>query len=405
MKELFLVEAESTPTSLVFVDPESEQQYFLVVTDTLRDAFAQHSANTAAQAHALDSSSDVSSIAPRDNSARGDLHGPSLVVSAPENADEQVHAPIEGGVDTPVQQATKPEASASFEAAAQSAEESSGESPVSYSPSPEASTASTEAVASADSASATSSVASAPTPAESHADKREIDPRLSAPLKMRPREIQERIRAGATVAELAELNNVTEARIEPYAHPVLLERTRMAEMAKRAFPVRDDGPAKLSLWEILATAFAARGLDLLTSEWDAYRDAANQWVIQVKWDAGVTQNVAEWSYLKHSASNATAVARNSLAADLIDPDFIKPVRSLTAVHSPSPAPSIEDTQDIPVIDEPADVAEATGEDFQQRSRPEHDAQQRANRRRRKAVTPHWEDVLLGVRTNTKRPRK
>lgn len=27
------------------------------------------------------------------------------------------------------------------------------------------------------------------------------------------------------------------------------------------------------------------------------------------------------------------------------------------------------------------------------------------KRRRKAVTPHWEDVLLWVRTNTKRPRK
>ncbi|HZK32374.1 MAG TPA: DUF3071 domain-containing protein, partial [Corynebacterium sp.] len=27
------------------------------------------------------------------------------------------------------------------------------------------------------------------------------------------------------------------------------------------------------------------------------------------------------------------------------------------------------------------------------------------KRRRKAVTPHWEDVLLGVRANTKRPRQ
>ena len=27
------------------------------------------------------------------------------------------------------------------------------------------------------------------------------------------------------------------------------------------------------------------------------------------------------------------------------------------------------------------------------------------KRRRKSVTPHWEDVLLGVRTNTKRPKR
>ncbi|QTH60489.1 DUF3071 domain-containing protein [Corynebacterium hindlerae] len=216
---------------------------------------------------------------------------------------------------------------------------------------------------------------------------REVDPRLSAPLKMRPREIQDRVRAGATIAQLAEENEVAEARIEPFAHPVLIERARVADMAKRSHPVREDGPAKLTLWEVLATAFAARGNDLSTSTWDAYKDPSGQWVVRVSWQTGMSDNTAEWSYHSHGMSNATAVARNAIAAELTDPDFGQP-----AVRNLSPVERDEQPAEEPV--------ETTEEEFLQH--PESAAQ--PQKRRRKAVTPHWEDVLLGVRTNTKRPR-
>lgn len=224
-----------------------------------------------------------------------------------------------------------------------------------------------------------------PEPVEDKPVPREIDPRLSAPLKMRPREIQERIRSGATIAQVAAENDVTEARIEPFAHPVLIERARIADMAKRSHPVREDGPAKLTLWEVLATAFAARGNDLTTSTWDAYKDPSGQWVVRVTWQAGHSDNTAEWSYHAHGVSNATAVARNAIAADLTDPDFGQPaIRSISPVQE-DPEP---------------EVVEETEEELLQHP----DSQPQPQKRRRKAVTPHWEDVLLGVRTNTKRPR-
>ncbi|MDU0478122.1 septation protein SepH [Staphylococcus chromogenes] len=226
-------------------------------------------------------------------------------------------------------------------------------------------------------------------------ESREIDPRLSTPLKMRPRDIQDRIRSGKTITEVAEENGVTEARIEPFAHPVLIERARIADMAKRAHPVRADGPAKLTLWEVLATAFAARGNDLSDSEWDAYKDASGQWVVRVHWQAGHSDNVAEWSYHPQGMSSATAVARNAVAADLTDPDFGQPaVRTLSSV-------SRVDTADEP-DQQHSEVQETAAQDSDFLQHPE--AEQRPAKRRRKAVTPHWEDVLLGVRTNTKRPR-
>ncbi len=247
------------------------------------------------------------------------------------------------------------------------------------------------------------------------------DPRLTAPLTLRPREIQERVRAGASIEELAEEMGVMEARVEAFAHPVLLERERIAHLAKQAHPVRDNGPAKLTLWEMLATAFAARGHNLADAEWDAYREPGSQWVVRVSWTAGLSENSAEWTYHHHSTSSSTAEPRNAVAADLTDPDFVQPVRTLTSVgrgarYEEDITDDFDDHDEEPAVEEEVSEApEVTGDqqapDDDDDNGPEAagDDDEQAGRkppakRRRKAVTPHWEDVLLGVRTNTKRPR-
>lgn len=233
------------------------------------------------------------------------------------------------------------------------------------------------------------------------------DPLYATPLSMRPNEIQSRIRAGASTAELAEEMGVAESRVEPYAHPVLLERAQVADAAKMSHPLREDGPAKLTLFEILASAFAARGHSLHDATWDATREAGDAWVVHVRWSAGLTENEALWSFKRQMGSAPTTEARNAVAADLTDPDFVQPVRSLTAVEDPrrdggdtggaGEAADLGDTAEIAGL---AEAAEVTEGDFL-RHPDEADA---PAKRRRKAVTPHWEDVLLGVRTNPKKPR-
>lgn len=284
-------------------------------------------------------------------------------------------------------------------------------------------------------------------------------------LSMRPPEIQHRIRAGATVAELAEEMGVAESRVEPFAHPVLMERSRIAELAKQAHPVREDGPAKLTIYEVLATAFAARGHSLTDATWDAYREKGQPWTVRVTWKTGLSENEAEWTLRESSGSASTLVARNTVAADLTDPDFVQPVRSLTSVgrgsrrvetldarededfdpysygeqddldalrHSRRAAASEEDETVVEVTDvtdltaptiapvgtphdtsngsedaepsaEKADAASTSNdkdEEFLQHPSPAP----KPSKRRRRASTPNWEDVLLGVRGNTKRPR-
>lgn len=213
---------------------------------------------------------------------------------------------------------------------------------------------------------------------------------------LRPREIQDRVRGGASVEELIELTGMPARRIEPFAHPVLAERARIAELGKQSRPRRADGPAQLSLWEILATAFAARGLDLSTSEWDAWRDPAGQWIIGVTWSAGHSTTTAEWAFHAEGAS-ASTVARNTIAAELVDPDFARPRRNLSAVDDGAPglrpAPAFDESPAAPDADAAdSDIDDAHDDDFLRH--PDDDP---APKRRRKTVMPSWEDVLLGVR--------
>ncbi|MDK8659174.1 septation protein SepH [Corynebacterium sp. MSK204] len=218
--------------------------------------------------------------------------------------------------------------------------------------------------------------------------------------QIRPAEIQNRIRAGASTAELAEEMHVDESRIEPFAYPVMLERNRISEVAKQAHPVREDGPAKLTLWEVLASSFAARGHSLSESTWDAYRHQGEPWVVRVTWKAGLSENEAEWTFKQSMSSPATVEARNSVAADLTDPDFVQPVRSLTSLGSGRYDEAIDGDQPANVTDISGSSEETEEEEFLQNPSSEP----KPSKRRRKAVTPHWEDVLLGVRSNTKRPR-
>lgn len=390
MREIFLAPSDSTDTSLV-LRAEDGEEFFLEVTDELRELFA-----------------------PAD-SADSD--------SAKEASDHTTH---EAGDATDDSSPTSAQASRS--AGLHTVMPSSGGSPSS--------------------------------PQTQHTQQ-------AQEIRLRPNEIQARIRAGASAAEIAEELDVPESRIEPFAHPVLLERARIADVAKQAHPIREDGPAKLTLWEILATAFAARGHSLSEATWDAYRHQGEPWILRITWKTGLSANEAEWTFKQTISSPATVEARNSVAADLTDPDFVQPVRSLTSVGrgerydeaidgrdyaegrevnedaragapgvtelssytgngnenteaetdvnaEPSVLPSPRggehpaetgadekaDARDEGAAAQPEEKETGVDENFLQNPDPEP----KPAKRRRKAVTPHWEDVLLGVRSSTKRPR-
>jgi hypothetical protein len=197
---------------------------------------------------------------------------------------------------------------------------------------------------------------------------------------LRPKEIQARIRAGASVEQLAAAAGVDIERVQRFAHPVLLERSRAAELATAAHPVLADGPAVLTLLETITSSLMARGLNPDNTAWDAWRNEDGRWTVQVGWKAGRSDNVAHFRYCP-GAHGGTVTALDDPASELIDPNFDRPLRPV--------APVAQLDFDEP---EPAPVDNPTVEPKNEPTRS----------RRGKPPVPAWEDVLLGVRSGAQR---
>ncbi|TCN52786.1 DUF3071 family protein [Rhodococcus sp. SMB37] len=243
---------------------------------------------------------------------------------------------------------------------------------------------------------------------------------------LRPREIQARIRAGASVEQVAEEAGIPISKVERFAYPVLLERSRAADMAQKGHPVRPDGPTVQTLLEIVTQAFRSRGHNLDDATWDAWRDDDGHWVAQLEWQAGRSTNAAHWRY-QPDAHGGTISALDDIAADLVDPDCGRPLRYLTPVYSSRDTDDTVETDteterfvaapaDAVVIDrqpEPSDDETAvveTGRTIPVATEPDTDAQRGAaasaksaanpsKDKRGKPALPSWDDVLLGVRSN------
>jgi Protein of unknown function (DUF3071) len=190
-----------------------------------------------------------------------------------------------------------------------------------------------------------------------------------------PKEIQARIRAGASVEQVAEAAGADLSRVERFAHPVLLERSRAAELATASHPVLADGPAVQTLLETVAAALVARGLDHDATSWDAWKNADGRWTVQLTWQAGLSENVAHFRFVP-GAHGGTATALDDAANELMDPSFERPLRPV------APVAELE-FEDPPAEDEEPEIPVTPT---------------RTRTRRRRPPVPAWEDVLLDVRS-------
>ncbi|BBY02588.1 septation protein SepH [Mycobacterium seoulense] len=198
-----------------------------------------------------------------------------------------------------------------------------------------------------------------------------------------PKEIQARIRAGASVEQVAAASGSDVSRVRRFAHPVLLERARAAELATAAHPVLADGPAVLSLLETVSAALVTRGLEPDRLSWDAWRNEDSRWTVQLAWKAGRSDNIAHFCFAP-GAHGGTVTAIDDAAKELVDPNFDRPLRPLARVAHVD-------------FEEPVKPAAAAAP--QEEPAPQEPP---VHTRRGKPVIPAWEDVLLGVRSGGQR---
>ncbi len=247
------------------------------------------------------------------------------------------------------------------------------------------------------------------------------EPPAAPTVELSPREIQARIRAGTTVAELSDVTGVTEDKIRRFAHPVLLERMRAAELARASHPASIDGTSTSTLGELVAECLALRGSSSTDAEWDAWRPDDGRWVVQVGWPGAGDVEFAHWRFTPGSHGGVTEPL-DDLAVELTEPELARATRrSMMSVVPPqppvSPAPPqhavlpdgheevtvdadrLIEEQRRPERPEPSSALELEFDDSVppstgSESHPKHRSGKRAT-----PTVPAWEDVLLGVRSH------
>jgi hypothetical protein len=114
---------------------------------------------------------------------------------------------------------------------------------------------------------------------------------------LRPKEIQDRIRAGETADEIADAAGIPPDRIRRFEGPVLAERQYRAQEAQRA-TIRgrsDTGPGP-RLGDIVAERLTGVGASADNAEWDSRKRPDGNWQVRLQFTVGGRTGSAEWIY-------------------------------------------------------------------------------------------------------------
>lgn len=239
--------------------------------------------------------------------------------------------------------------------------------------------------------------------------------------KLRPREIQARIRSGQTLEEVAHDAGVSVERVLRYASPILHEREYIAQEAAKVSVKSDDHGAVMLLGELVAERLEERGVPRESMTWDAWRRDDGGWEVRLDYFAGDSARSALWVY---DPARRTVTPDDDDARWLLEEEPTAQVTHLRSVkpqdppapEAPSPAPATigvteADSPEV-VIEPPArNTPGAAATPAEPQSAPAASSRERAveaatrNRRRtvpdtptprkKKASVPSWDEIVFG----------
>ncbi|MHA7281233.1 septation protein SepH [Arthrobacter sp. MDT2-2] len=168
------------------------------------------------------------------------------------------------------------------------------------------------------------------------------------PVHLTPRDIQARIRSGATADQVAAESGLDLAHVQRYEGPVRAERDYVAYLAQRVevaspLPSHDgyrsafgDSPALLG--DMVAFRVQSYGVDLGSLEWDSWRRPDGSWHVEASFDLPEGSKVdlgeqppAQWTYnpTRKTVTNGNRWAQ--VLSELEPLDTPLPSRRLSAV--------------------------------------------------------------------------
>ncbi len=168
-----------------------------------------------------------------------------------------------------------------------------------------------------------------------------------------PKEIQARLRAGRSVAEVAFEAGVGEDWVRRLAPPVFAEQAHMVARALTVPVTADDGePGPMALGDAVSATLADRGVvltaDELVAGWSALQVGPSSWVVQFRDIDGGPEIVARWAFdvrqgtlvpLDPSAAELARVAGRSARPPVEPPAAVAP--------TPTPTPGPPEPADPP----------------------------------------------------------
>ena len=175
----------------------------------------------------------------------------------------------------------------------------------------------------------------------------QIDIGLGAALS--PRVIQSRIRAGQTPEQVAADSGAPVDRILRFAHPVLQERSRVAEQAREARVRLSEGTLTVNLHQFMAERVRMIGTDPHAVEYDAYRADDGTWLVTGSWRSGEESGTACWAF--------DVAGRTVTPSDAATMDFAEGTRLVRVVPDVPHQPQAPRGRTVSVLrDEPSPEA-------------------------------------------------
>jgi hypothetical protein len=232
--------------------------------------------------------------------------------------------------------------------------------------------------------------------------------------RLRPAEIQARIRSGRSPEEVASEAGISVERVERYAVPVLHEREHMAQ-AGQAAGVRREGAVEL-LGQLVAGRLEEHGVSRDSLEWDSWRRDDGSWELTVSYALEGKQRTAKWVF---DAARTLVTTDDDEARWLTDdapapaPEAsVHPLRAVGKKKKAHPQPDPDEVFDLEAVPDeagslptPSDVdlfeesdGEPTTDDTAAAVAPEAtDDEPEPGARKGRASVPSWDEILFGSR--------